>query len=122
MTNKAAISSASRKRRTACKALGVLVLLLGLGSAALIYGSAQHHPATRSAGQATSAVEGGWQDGTLAPQDSKKSSRDLELYYGKVGMLAVRLRDWFEQPETLAITIATVSTLAAVGCFLVADS
>ena len=36
-------------------------------------------------------------------------------------MLIVKLRDWVEQPETLAIIIATVSTLAAVGCFLVAD-
>jgi hypothetical protein len=43
------------------------------------------------------------------------------MYYGKAGMLAVRLRDWFEQPESLAIILATSSTLAALACFLHAD-
>ena len=121
MNNPAAIPSSSRKRRTAFNALGVLVLVLGTGSAGLIYWHAQQSSATPPNGQAISTVEGGWQDGTLAPQDSKKSSRDLELYYGKAGMLTIRLRDWLEQPETLAIIIATVSTLVAAGCFLVAD-
>lgn len=121
VNNKVAILETSGRRRTAFKALGVLVFILGLGSAGLIYGNAQHRSATASNGQGTSAVDGGWQDGTLSAQDSKKSSRDLELYYGKLGMLVVRLRDWVEQPVNLAIIIATVSTLAAVGCFLVAD-
>jgi hypothetical protein len=122
VNNKAAIPSSSRKRRAAFNALGVLVLFLGLGGAGLIYyGSAQRRSAAPSTGQGTPAAEGGWQDGTLSLPDSKKSSRDLELYYGKAGMLAVRLRDWVEQPGTLAIIIATVSTLAAMGCFLARD-
>jgi hypothetical protein len=102
-------------------ALGVLVFVLGTGSAGLVYWHAPQSSASPPNGQGTSTVESGWQDGTLSPQDSKKSSRDLELYYGKAGMLTIRLRDWLGQPETLAIIIAAVSTLAAVGCFLVAD-
>ena len=104
------------KHRTAFNTLGILIFLLGTGSAGLI-----HWNARQSKVQKTSAVQGTWQDGTLATQDSKKSSRDVEMYYGKAGMVAVRLRDWFEQPESLAIILATISTLAALACFLLAD-
>ena len=114
-------SVARGKRRTAFNTLGILVFVLGTGSAGLIYWNVHHRSAQQSNLQGTSAVDGSWQDGTLAVQDSKKSSRDLELYYGKAGMLAVRLRDWFEQPESLAIILATISTLAALAGFLLAD-
>jgi len=109
------------RRRTAFNTLGILVFLLGTGSAGLIYWSAHHRSAQSSKVQGTSAVDGSWQDGTLALQDSKKSSRDLEMYYGKAGMLAVRLRDWSEQPESRAVILAIISTLAALACFLLAD-
>jgi hypothetical protein len=109
------------RRRTAFNTLGILIFVLGTGSAGLIYWNAHHRSAQPSNVQGTSAADGSWQDGTLALQDSKKSSRDLEMYYGKTGMLAVRLRDWFEQPESRAIILATTSTLAALACFLLAD-
>ena len=109
------------KRRTAFNTLGILVFVLGTGSAALIHWNVHHRSAQPANVQGTSAVDGSWQDGTLATQDSKKSSRDVEMYYGRAGMLALQLRDWFEQPESLAIILATVSTLAALACFLLAD-
>jgi hypothetical protein len=119
--DQAGIPRSSSRRRTTFNTLGVLVFLLGTGSAGLIHWNVHHRSAQPSNVQGASAVDGSWQDGTLATQDSKKSSHDLELYYGKAGLLAVRLRDWFEQPESLAIILATISTLAALACFLLAD-
>ena len=109
------------RRRTAFNTVGILIFLFGTGSAGLIHWNVHHRSAQQSNVQGASEVDGSWQDGTLALQDSKKSSRDLEIYYGKAGLLAVRLRDWFEQPESRAIILATISTLAALACFLLAD-
>ena len=121
MNDKAAILGSSSRQRKLFNTLGVVVFVLGVGTAGFVDWNGQHRSGNASNGQGTSAVDSGWQDGTFAPQDSKKSSRDIELYTGKVGMLVVRLRDWAGQPESLAIIIATISTLTALACFLVAD-
>ena len=116
VNDNAAIPGSSSRHRKLFNTLGVLIFVLGTGTAGLIYWNAH-----QSRARGSSAVDGSWQDGTLAPLDSKSSSRDIELYNGKVGVLAVRLRDWFEQPGSLAIILATSSTLAALACFLFAD-
>lgn len=117
MNDKAAIPGPSPRRRKLFNTLGVLVFVLGVGTAGFVDWNGHHH----SNGPGTSTADGSWQDGTLSLQDSKKSSRDIELYNGKVGLLVVRLRDWAGQPESLAIIIATISTLAALACFFAAD-
>ena len=96
--------------------LGIVILLLGLATAGLIHWRAQHHSA-----QPTSPPPGEWQDTSLSREDSKKSARDIEMYYGKIGLLVVRLQDWFSEPESWVLIIATVSTLAAAACFLAAN-
>lgn len=120
VNDKPATPNSSFRRRAALNTLGVVVLLLGLGSASLVYWSAQARSARLSNDQATLNAGGGWQDGSLSLVDSKKSSHDLELYNGKVGVLAARLQDWCEKPESWAIMIATISTLTALCCFLAA--
>jgi hypothetical protein len=101
----------SATRRKASYAIGIVVLLLGLAIAAIVYRTGQ----SRSVPQSNAA--GDWRDSTLSTQDSKVSSRDVELYYGKVGMLVVKLQDWSKRPESRAVLIATISTLTSLACF-----
>ena len=93
--------------------VGVIVLLIGIGSASLVYRRAQPAPATAT-------TTGEWKDSSLALTDSKISTRNIELYGGKVEVLMVRWMDRLQRPESLAIIIATISVLIALGCFLVA--
>ena len=118
------IFGSSFQHRAVFNTLGVVLLLLGIGSASLVYWAGHVRSERQSPRLGTSKVEGDWEDGTLPPEDSKRDSRDLELYYGKVGALVVRwwLRwEALEPSERLAIIIATVSTLAAFACFLLAN-
>ena len=105
----------------ALNSLGAVTLLLGLAAAGFIYWSGHARSARQSSNQATSSLEGGWHDTTLSREDSKRANRDIEMYYGKLGMLVVRLQDWFAEPSSLALIIATMSTLTALGCFLAAN-
>jgi len=95
--------------------VGMLVLVLGLTAASLVL--------VRGLGQsnnpAASNSPDDWQDNTLSLQDSKAASHDLEMYDGKLGMLSFKLSDAFHRPESLALIIATASTLVALGCFFV---
>lgn len=96
------------------------MLLLGLTSAGLVFWIGQRRIAGQSKSGATATAEGDWQDSTLSVQDSKAASRNVELYYGKLGFLVVSLSDWWERPESKAIVLATASTLIAAGCFFAA--
>ena len=92
-------------------AVGVIVLIIGLGSAILLY---------RQCRPATVQHEGEWQDSTLTLTDSKSNTRDIEMYGGKLEVLMVQCLEWLHRPESLAIFIAVTSVLVALGCFLVA--
>ena len=64
------------------------------------------------------------QDFTLSLEDSKKASRDMEMYYGKFGLVVAKWSSQLEElkrPGPLAIIIAVLSTLAASGCFVAAN-
>ncbi len=93
--------------------VGVIVLLFGIGSAIFVYRPGQNHPAPATA-------PGDWQDSSLSLIDSKTSTRDIELYGGKLEVLIVKCLDWLHRPESQAIIIVTISVLIALGCFLVA--
>ena len=97
------------------RALGVVVWLLGVGSAGLLYRAASES----NPPPATSSTEYG-SDSTLAPLDSKLATHDIELYGGKVEVLMVTWLGWLQRPESLAMIIGLCSTLIALGCFLVA--
>lgn len=98
-----------RKLSHRFKALGLMVLALGLTSAALIYWIGRE-PAVSSQ-----------PDEPLPMLDSKVNSRALEENQGKTGVLLVRLRDEMSRPGPLALVIAAASTIIALVCFRIAD-
>jgi hypothetical protein len=108
------MNSQSSRGRSTLNIVGVAVLALGLSAASLVLlrGSTN--------GRSTSDAAGDWQDDSLSIEDSKASTHDVEMYDGKMGMLALKLSDLFHQPESLAMMIAGGSTLIALGCFYVA--
>jgi hypothetical protein len=52
--------------------------------------------------------------------DSKIATRQMEVLYGKSGMLMADLVEDLKQPDTQAVLIAAVAGLIAGGCFYVA--
>jgi len=120
VSDKPTIPSSSVKQQATLNALGLIVLLVGIGSACIVYWIGQNRHAGRSNRTGTSTAGGDWKDGTLSLEDSKIASRDIEMYYGKAGVLTVRALNWLRRPKTQAILLATVSTLIAFGCFFVA--
>ena len=118
MNDPTATRRSSLKSRAGLNAVGVIVLLLGIVGACIVYAIGQN----RSAGQGANAG-GAWQDGTLAPADSKNFSHDVEMYNGKLGVLVVKwwdLCDVLKRPGSVAIMIAAGSVAAACGCFIAA--
>lgn len=112
-----------RRRRTTFNLLGAVALLVCLGCATIAYWREQDRSARQADNPGTYGAQNGWTDGTLAPEDAKGSSRDLEQNFGKVGVLIVnawhRLRELnpFESPATVT---AMASLLVAFTCFFVA--
>ncbi|MGC1402352.1 MAG: hypothetical protein WA974_05425 [Thermodesulfobacteriota bacterium] len=106
-------------RRTGLNIIGAIILLIGLGSAILIYRTAENVPV------GVLGYEGG--DGgayPVMPDDSKKYLRDLELYGGKANVLMDQFRRWFIglwQGESLAYTIAGITIFISLGVFYVAN-
>ncbi len=116
-------SSSPKNPAELLKTLGVLVLVLGVISASVIYFSGRKRSASELDNQEPSVLDGGWKDSTLSSEDLKGSSHTIEMNYGKVAVLIVNWLHWWEQlkpHESLAIIIATISTLAALSCFIVA--
>jgi hypothetical protein len=113
----------AQRRAELLKTIGVVVLVLGIGSASVVYWSGQTSSASQSHQQPSNA-QGGWSDSTLAAGDTKGSSRNIEMNFGKVAVLIVNwLHGWaqLKPHQMLAITIAMISILTALSCFLVAN-
>ncbi|NWJ40633.1 MAG: hypothetical protein HXX12_06640 [Geothrix sp.] len=88
--------------------LTALLLAAGLGAALAIY--------LATAPQATNPL--GYE-----PMNTKKYLRDLELYGGKVNVLATEFMGWWNdrwQGRNLATTVACLTVLAAGGFWLLA--
>lgn len=105
-------------RHTRLNLIGAFILLVGLGSAVLIY---------RTAGNDSNPVLGYEQgNGSLypvRPEDSKKYLRDMEMYGGKANVLADELRRWFVglwYGKSLAFTVGFITILASSGVFYAA--
>jgi hypothetical protein len=117
-------SPALKRRAELLKTVGVAVLVLGLIASSILYWGAEQNSATSSREQEISEPGGAWKDGTLAPEDTKGSSRTIEMNYGKIAVLVASwLHRWEElKPhQSLAIVIATMATLIAISCFLFAQ-
>ncbi len=84
----------------------MLILLLGIGAAALLYGLRSRSPDPRN-------------DPALASY-YREQSRQAAIVYGGMGPAAVELWDALKRPGTQAIMIVAVSVLTACGCFFFA--
>jgi hypothetical protein len=102
--------------RLALNLAGMLILLVGLASAVIILRA-------HAGEQQTSDEQIINPEAPLTPSDSRKQSREIEIYYGKTGLLFER---WSEQAaalfhgKALAKVIAIGSGIMASGCFLAA--
>jgi hypothetical protein len=99
--------------------IGAIIMLVGLGSAILIY---------QSAGDDSGSVLG-YEiiDGSaypIKPEDSKVYRRDLELYGGKAAVIADDFSRWFVglwHGKSLAFTVAGISLFISVVFFFAAN-
>jgi hypothetical protein len=99
--------------------IGAIIMLVGLGSAILIY---------QSAGDDSDIVLG-YEiiDGSaypIRPEDSRMYRRDLELYGGKAAVLADDFSRWFVglwHGKSLASMVAGISIFISFGIFFAAN-
>jgi hypothetical protein len=96
-------ASSDKRRARRLKAIGVIVLLLGIAVAGTVYWMG-----TRSADLSD--------DPSMLGYD-KPEERQMEILYGKQGELIEDWLDDLKQPGTQAILIAAVSAIIASGCF-----
>jgi len=104
---------------TCLNLISAVILLGGLGSAILIYRTAQN-TSYRALGYET----GNGSVYPIMPEDSKKYQRDLELYGGKANMLMDELRRGLAglwHGKSFAFTVACLSILISFGVFYAAN-
>ncbi len=106
-------------RRTRLNLISAIILVLSLGSAALIYHGAGNLP------YGAIGYEGA--DGTIypiMPEDSKMYSHNLELYGGKFNVMMDDFRRWFAalwHGKSLAVIIACTTIIVSFGFFYAAN-
>ena len=101
------------------KLISVLILLVGLGSAILIYQRADNY-----AGTVLGYEQGNGTIYPMDPEDYKTYSRDMELYGGTANVLLDELRRWFDglwHGKSLAFIVACTTILLSSGLFYAAN-
>lgn len=104
---------------TRLKLISVIILVVGLASAAWIYHRADNVPY----GVLGYVNEGGTLYPVM-PEDSKQYLRSMELYGGKANVLADQFRRWFVglwQGKSLALIIACATIITSWGFFYAAN-
>ena len=91
------------KQSARLRIIGVIVLLLGIGSACIVYWIG-----IRSADLS---------DDPSMARDNIAASRQMGILYGKMGLLIEDWSDELKRPGTQAIIIVGAATLVALGCF-----
>ena len=99
--------------RSALNWLAVLVLVAGLVSAVLIWRAQDRIDREAQAAQAADPAA------PLSSLDSRRQMRDVEMYYGRFGVLTEEAAELLHG-KPLAKTIGVVSVFTATGLFLVA--
>lgn len=84
-----------------------MTLVIGIASACVLYWAR-----TRTADVMDDPAMAGY---------SKPELMQMEVMYGKMGMMSSDLLNDLKQPKTQAILIVAISAVVAVGCFLLAD-
>jgi hypothetical protein len=106
-------------QRTWLNLFSAIILLVGLGSAALIYHSAGNNP------YGPLGYEGA--DGTIfpiMPENSKLYRHNLEVYGGKFTVIMDDFRRWFIglwQGKSLALIIACTTAIISLAFFYAAN-
>lgn len=93
----------------------MIILVAGLSSAASIW-LAQDRIDRQKRLEGASATE------PLSPEDSRRYTHDVELYYGETGMLVEKWKRWFAEMthgKGLADTIAAASLILGSGVLYV---
>jgi hypothetical protein len=105
--------------RTRLHLISAIILLVGVGSAVLIYLTAEEDPINAGG----YAVTGG-NVYPATPGNSKMYVHDLELYGGKGNVLADEFIRWFVglwQGKSLALTIVSIAFLLSAIIFFLAN-
>jgi hypothetical protein len=92
---------------------GALILVVGLGTGVLMWRNQDRIDRENEAALAANP------SAPIPPLDSGNHRRDVEIYYGKVGLLLEEAETWFHG-KGLAKTIDALSVIAAAGFFVVA--
>ncbi len=107
------------KKRTLLNLLGAIILLVGLGSAVIIYKSAVN--------DAYGAWGYGVADGNIypiMPGDSKMYRHNLEVMGGKLNVMVDDFSRWFGglwQGKSLAVIIGCATIIICIGLFYAAN-
>jgi flagellar basal body-associated protein FliL len=92
-----------RRQPKRLRVIGIVVLVLGLASAGAVYWVRTHSDEPT--------------EDELLAGNARAESRQMEMLYGRMGLLTQELSDDLKQPGTQAFIIAAVSVLIAAGCF-----
>ena len=104
---------------TCLNLISAIILLVGLGSAILIYRTAQNN----SSG-VLGYEEGNGSVYPIMPEDSRKYLRDLELFGGKANVLMDEFRRWFVglwHGKSLAFPVGCIAILISFVVFYAAN-
>jgi len=106
-------SPTAARNRFMLNLLGVIILVAGLGSAAFIW-LAQDRIDRQSSAAGEDIT------GPLSPEDSRRYTHEVEMYYGETGLLMEKWRRWWDewtQGKRLAGVIAVAAVILASGLF-----
>ena len=98
--------------------IGIIILLVGLGSAALIYNAAENDSRDVLGYE---IIDG--QAYPIHPEDSKMYVHDLQVIGGKASVLIDEFRRWFVgiwRGKSLAFTVAFISIFLSIPFFFFA--
>ncbi len=99
--------------------IGIIILLVGLGSAALIYNAAENDSRDVLGYE---IIDG--QAYPIHPEDSKMYVHDLQVIGGKASVLIDEFRRWFVgiwRGKSLAFTVAFISIFISIPFFFFAE-
>jgi hypothetical protein len=107
-------------RHSRFKTIGCVLITVGILSAFIFWH--QKNEEDRLTRESQTQIEPSWQDSPLDFANSKKARRDIEMTYGKIGVLfGTWYYGWRDLSlfDQVAITVSAVSILMGIG-FLIA--
>ena len=106
-------------RRTRLNLISAIILVVGLGSATLIYQRAHNTPYGALGYESVDGIIY-----PIMPEDSKIYRHNLEVYGGKLNVMMDDFRRWFVglwQGKSLAVIIGCTTIIISLGFFYAAN-